>query len=594
MSNFKHLPAIRPESLVRKIGDTLYASGGIYAQSEIITTSGGGANISGASDVPNDSLVSGTTVAEALNVLQARDVVITSHLTDLVTSGDAALSGYVNAQIALVSGGSTGGDYVSISGDTMEGFLGLYSDPVLSGHATTKQYVDSQLSTASGTLRIDMNGLQTTIENSTSYHSEVYYEIEKLYTSSPDIILSTSGVNDLAVAISGLVNGQILEVRTSATFHPITIPSGVSFKLKVSDGYSPTISGQECIKISNGAANILIDGLILENCTSAYGNGRGSAITFNDAHTKAHDLIFSNITIRNATDSAVLLSYYCSLIGDYATPHTVDQMSERIAFVGCNFYKATTDKIEGASLCLRGMLDAYISECNINSLNLGRGILLENCIKSVVERCEVINCNDGNGGEGIKIDELGAISGYRNTAIIRNNRVCGCIEGIDIDDSASCNIIQGNTVCECADEGISIDGGTPNGVAILIGNICYKNTAGIRAESGSVINLKKNVCYNNNTNYLIQNGYSVDDSNSTSLNDSFIFGYASITKNDSTISGALVSDALNTLGTTKQTISGGGSRPGGAVLGQMFFDTVLGVPIWNNGANWVNASGIVV
>ena len=29
-------------------------------------------------------------------------------------------------------------------------------------------------------------------------------------------------------------------------------------------------------------------------------------------------------------------------------------------------------------------------------------------------------------------------------------------------------------------------------------------------------------------------------------------------------------------------------------IGQMYFDTTLGIPIWWNGAKWVNASGTVV
>ena len=29
-------------------------------------------------------------------------------------------------------------------------------------------------------------------------------------------------------------------------------------------------------------------------------------------------------------------------------------------------------------------------------------------------------------------------------------------------------------------------------------------------------------------------------------------------------------------------------------IGQMYFDTTLGIPIWWNGKNWVNASGTVV
>jgi hypothetical protein len=31
-----------------------------------------------------------------------------------------------------------------------------------------------------------------------------------------------------------------------------------------------------------------------------------------------------------------------------------------------------------------------------------------------------------------------------------------------------------------------------------------------------------------------------------------------------------------------------------AFTGQMYFDTTLGIPIWWNGAAWVNSAGLVV
>ena len=44
-----------------------------------------------------------------------------------------------------------------------------------------------------------------------------------------------------------------------------------------------------------------------------------------------------------------------------------------------------------------------------------------------------------------------------------------------------------------------------------------------------------------------------------------------------------------------QTMSGSNAyRPSNPRTGEMFFDTTLGQPIWYNGTNWVNASGIVV
>jgi parallel beta-helix repeat protein len=418
-------------------------------------------------------------------------------------------------------------------------------------------------------------------------------KIEALRTSTADVILTTTNAADLNTAIAALTDGQILEIQTSAAYSPIIIPSGKSFQIKVSEGYAPTVTGQECIKIENGADDIVISGLIVENCTTSYQNGKGSAITFKDNHSKCNDIIFHNITIRNAQGSGVLLAYYN--YGDYATAPTLSEMSTNLYFVECHFHKATTDIIEGGSLCLRGINNALILKCDIDSANLGRGMNLQNSINLVVAECFVCNCNDGNGGEGIKLDALGTPVGYRNSAIIKSNVVKRCIEGIDLDDATSCNVIQNNIVSECVDEGISLDGGAGpnNGIATITGNVCFKNGKGIHLESGSIANLKKNVCFENTSNYSILNGYSVDDSNTTSIDDVKITTFATIVKNDSSVSGTTIKDALDALNTTKQKIDSGATRPASPIQGQMFFDTNLGTPrpIWYIGTGWVDATG---
>lgn len=471
--------------------------------------------------------------------------------------------------------GSTSGEYwynypasdpVDMDGYRIESL----GNPVADTDAVNKLYVDQQIST------LEQFG-----------YSDVFNQISELRSIVPDVILSTSGAGDLNTAIGALTSGQTLEIQSSAVFSSITIPSGVEFKVKVADGYFPTISGQECIKIADGASGVLLSSLIIEGCTTSYQNGRGSAITFATNYSKASDLIFHNVTIRDAQGSAVLLAYYNG--GDYATAPTLSQMSSNISFIGCHLHKATTDRIEGGAICLRGMNSALVCDCYIDSANQGRGMHLQNCINLVIEECYVNNCDDGNGGEGIKLDQLGTIYGYRNSATIRNNRIKRCIEGIDIDDVTSVNVIQNNTISECSGECISVD---DTGLAALIGNTCYNSNRGIRVESGAVVTMKKNVCYNNTTDYLIQNGYTLDDSNTISLDDTFVESHASITKNDSTVSGTTVKDALEVLNTPLNGSTGG--RPGSPSSGLMYFDTTLGIPVWYDGSNWVNCSGVSV
>jgi hypothetical protein len=47
---------------------------------------------------------------------------------------------------------------------------------------------------------------------------------------------------------------------------------------------------------------------------------------------------------------------------------------------------------------------------------------------------------------------------------------------------------------------------------------------------------------------------------------------------------------------TRRTTASGttANRPATVIVGFLYFDTTLGIPVFWNGANWVNASGAVV
>jgi len=36
------------------------------------------------------------------------------------------------------------------------------------------------------------------------------------------------------------------------------------------------------------------------------------------------------------------------------------------------------------------------------------------------------------------------------------------------------------------------------------------------------------------------------------------------------------------------------SRPATPTIGQTYFDTTLGIPVWYDGTNWINAMGTIV
>lgn len=51
-------------------------------------------------------------------------------------------------------------------------------------------------------------------------------------------------------------------------------------------------------------------------------------------------------------------------------------------------------------------------------------------------------------------------------------------------------------------------------------------------------------------------------------------------------------DSLQVVNRKFVTLNGAtGSRPVSSILGQFYFDTSSGIPVWWNGSTWVNASG---
>lgn len=54
-------------------------------------------------------------------------------------------------------------------------------------------------------------------------------------------------------------------------------------------------------------------------------------------------------------------------------------------------------------------------------------------------------------------------------------------------------------------------------------------------------------------------------------------------------------DLLGIIATSVTQSGTTGARPGtGLYIGRVYFDTTLGIPVWWDGANWVNATGATV
>lgn len=359
-----------------------------------------------------------------------------------------------------------------------------------------------------------------------SWQQNIRSKVESLVGITATATLTTSGAGDLQTAINALVEGDVLEIQTNATYSPITMPTDKKITILAGVGFLPKITGQYGITLVDGCRDILVAGIILQTCTTGSVNDKGAAITF--AHqAKVQDITFYDCTIKLvASGSGVMLSYHQSISGDlYYNAPTLAEMSERVAFVSCCFNRAGPDGAEGANLAVRGVKQFMAEDCTIDGDNDGRGIQLQDCIDVWIAHNVVINCRDvGTGnGEAIKLDSIGTPVGYRISGAVIGNRIRNAIEGIDIDDVTSMTAVYGNIVSDCLAEGISLDGGSAPavGYAGIVGNVCFRCANGIRLESGSVAELSGNVCFGNTSNnYLIENGYSLDATNTTSPSDS--------------------------------------------------------------------------
>jgi hypothetical protein len=164
--------------------------------------------------------------------------------TEIVTiSGDAVATAnsFTTSSIATYSGFAEG-QFVNVSGDTMTGFLTLHADPTASGHAVTKQYVDSQVSAATVIVQegnVTVNGAVQTFD----FDADLF------------VVTSGAGANEVTIALSGIVktttNQSVAGDKTFTGFttasnglatasgaEPASISaSGVEGELRWSDDY---------------------------------------------------------------------------------------------------------------------------------------------------------------------------------------------------------------------------------------------------------------------------------------------------------------------------------------------------------------------
>lgn len=315
-------------------------------------------------------------------------------------------------------------------------------------------------------------------------------------------------------AIDAASADDVIEVQTNNVYNPITIPAATPLVIRAGNGFNPVLSGQEAVKLTNGATNFILAGFTFNNCSPGNPNYQGAAVTFLTQGCIVDTIIFDRCTFNEVTSgSAVLLSFHWSTGGDlYYNPPQPSELSDNISFIECESHQACKDGNEGAAIALRAFRKAFFYKCDLDGENYQegngcRGLQLQNCPEAIVFETQSYN-HRGN-GEAIKFDVIGAPVAVRCSGHIIRSAGFGSVEGIDIDDSSDVIAIDclayGND-----DEGISVDDSATCG---LLNNKTWNNTTGILLEAGAVTELYNNHSYSNGTNYSILNGYALPPSN---------------------------------------------------------------------------------
>lgn len=355
--------------------------------------------------------------------------------------------------------------------------------------------------------------------NASGIIAEIEAKLQLPYT----VLHTNTDPTSLNTIIQTLNDGDILEVDSSAIYNPISIPPNKELIIRSVLGKSINLTGTECIKLMNGARDIIIANVLIQNCSSPADNERGAGVSFGEIHAKVSNISFYQMSIDTVTNgSGVMLSYHWSVGGDnYATPNTISECSSDVRFINCSFYKANKANTEGAALSLRGITNSFIYNCDFRDDTLSmRQIQLQNCINGYISKNNIRNtATPGTNSEGIKLDDLGGCT-FRTTGYILENTIKNAIEGIDIDDNVTA-IVMDNICYDCTEEGISVD---DSAICLIVRNLCYNcrfdaNSAGIRVESGALVSMYQNNCVNNIINYRIQNGYTLPAGNGSSVDD---------------------------------------------------------------------------
>lgn len=483
-----------------------------------------------ATSIKADTIEIGATSAyiwyDALGNMWFRDDFITINLSEI----EEAFNTKVDKVPTAIEDNITVFDAAGGLKDSLKSLSDYYTtdeiDTKLAAQDSASELIND--SGVSGSMISDaLDNLFTIATNPGSVYTTMSMKCDKVKSVTADVILTDTDADALQDAIDMLSEGEVLEIKTNVTYNPITISTN-NIIIKAAIGYCPKITGLYGITLSDGLHDVIIEGIIMDSCGTANSNYMGACVTFGTQGSKVQDILFSNMTFANITSgSAVMLSYH-GFTDSYAANILDSDCSERIAFIDCCFNKAGLEATEGAAISLRAVKYLYFYHNKIDGLHVtSRGIQLQGVQNAFIYYNRIENMM-GN-GEAIKIDEIGTAQ-FVNTAIIQKNYIREAIQGIDIDDVCAA-IVYANKVWDVTNEAIVLDDSSQGR---FICNCTFNSSVGIHLELGSSAEVKNNVSFNNTNNYLIENGYVIDGSNSEDIRDTILGQTANNTAYDNT------------------------------------------------------------
>ena len=216
---------------------------------------------------------------------------------DLILNGDptvddqAANKKYVDDQISALSGSNSSdltaysgyaeGAFVNVSGDTMTGFLTLSGDPTLSGHASNKYYVDSQIAAGQPTVQVDFTtgtDLDTT-QNTlpVSGATEINTDVSVYTVNATDITINETGYYKVTWNVEGIKIGggserRILQVNLNHNGSQLQATSGAAYVRDATNNHG-SVSNSYIVEVSSVGQTVGIR-------TQQTGSGGGSGATF--------------------------------------------------------------------------------------------------------------------------------------------------------------------------------------------------------------------------------------------------------------------------------------------------------------------------